>query len=193
VFIGTPTEEVRTYVNPASGLTDLPFFLLKTRLTAANADNGDYVVSAFLSGQAPLGAPAFTNNAYYITPTIAAGKGWGDFNIQATISTPWPLSHLEKLGGQLAANVVFQYHVLQYFWAELELNNTYWFNGPRRGFDQLFLSPNIAFGPYPLPGTITKATLIIGYQTALTPNPELLNPITPLYKHAWQFGVRLFF
>lgn len=193
IFIGTPTEEVRSRVSPASGFTDLPFFLLKTRLLSANEENGDYVVSLYIAGQAPLGTPAFTNDAYYITPTLGMGKGWGDFNIQGTIGTPLPLSHYEQLGGQLATNVAFQYHVLEYFWTELELNNTYWFNGPRGGFDQLFISPNIAFGPVPIPGTITKATLIIGYQTAVTPDPKLLSPLTPIYRHAWQFGFRVFF
>jgi hypothetical protein len=106
VFIGTPTDEVRTHIKPASGLTDLPFLLLKTRLAAGNAENGDYVVSACISGQTPIGAPALTNNANYITPTLCLGKGFGDFNIQATIGTPWP--HLNTLGGQLQANVALQ-------------------------------------------------------------------------------------
>lgn len=193
VYIGAPTDEVRTHVKPASGLTDLPFLLVKTRLASANEENGDYVVTAYLAGQAPTGVKPFTANAYYLTPTIGAGKGWGNFNIQATVGTPWPLSNLDKLGGQLATNVAFQYHLFEYVWPELELNNTYWFNGPRRGFDQLFLSPNIIFGAIPIPGAALKAALLVGYQIALTPHPQLLNPLTPLYSHSWQFAVRMFF
>ena len=193
VFIGTPTDEIRTVKQPASGLTDLPFLLVKTRLAAANEENGDYVVSAYLAGQAPIGIKPFTANAYYLTPTIGGGKGWGDFNIQATVGTPWPLSNLDKLGGQLATNVAFQYHLFEYFWSELELNDTYWFNGPRRGFDQLFLSPNVILGSFQIPDTGLKAALLVGYQIALTPHPQLSNPITPLYNHSWQFAVRMFF
>jgi len=53
VYIGTPTDQVWTIKTPASGLTDLPFLLVKTRIASANEENGDYVVSAYLAGQAP--------------------------------------------------------------------------------------------------------------------------------------------
>jgi hypothetical protein len=172
-------------------LTDLPFLLVKTRLASANEENADYVVSAYLVRQAPVSSH-LTANAYNLTPMIGGEKG-GDFNVQATVGTPWPLSNLDKLGGQLAINVNFQYHLLEYFWAELSLNNTYWFNGPRQGVDQLFLSPDIAFGSFTIPGTGLKVALLVGYQIALTPHPQLSNPITPLYNRSWQFAVRMFF
>jgi hypothetical protein len=138
----------------------------------ANGQNGDYVVTAFLSGQAPIGIKPFTANSYYVTPTIAAGKGWGDFVIQATVGTPLPTSNFDKLGAQLSTNVAFQYHLLEYFWPEVELNNTYWVNGVRGGLDQLFLSLDAIIGPYPIPGTRARAALLLGYQTALSVRPE---------------------
>ena len=193
VFIGTPTDQVRTNNQPASGLIDMPFFLLKTRLASANEQNGDYAVSAYIAGQAPVGIKPFTANAYYLTPTIAGGKGWGDFDIQATVGTPWPLSNLDKLGGQLATSVTFQYHLLEYLWPEFSLNNTYWFNGPRRGLDQLLIGPDVIFGPYPIPGTKLAASLLVGYQIALTPHPAILSPLTPLDNHSWQIAARVFF
>ncbi len=82
---------------------------------------------------------------------------------------------------RLATNINFQYHLFEYLWPEIGLNDTYWFNGPRRGLNQLSLSPDIIIGPYPIPGTSLKASLLVGYQIALTPHPELLNPLTPLY------------
>ncbi len=193
VFIGTPTEEVRTGKQPASGLTDLPFLLVKTRLASANEENGDYVLTTYLAGQAPVGAKAFTANAYYITPTIAGGKGWGDFDIQATLGTPLPLSNFDKLGGQFTASATLQYHLFQYFWPEFSFNNTFWFGGPRNGFDQLLVGPDVIIGPYPIPGTKLAASLLAGYQFALTPHPAILNPLTPLYSHGWQIAARLFF
>ena len=73
LFIGTPTDEIRTVKQPASAtLTDLPFFS-KHALAAANEDS-DYVVSAYLAGQAPIGIKPFTANAYYLAPTIKRGK-----------------------------------------------------------------------------------------------------------------------
>jgi hypothetical protein len=193
IYIGAPPYQVRTIKQPADGFADLPFFLVKTRLGSGNEENGDYVVTAFLSGQAPIGVKPFTANAYYITPTIAAGKGWGDFDIQATVGTPWPTSNYSKLGTQLVTNVAFQYHLLPYLWPEIELNDTYWFNGARGRLNQLFLTLDAIIGPYPIPGTRTKAALLFGYQTALTPHPAILNPITPMYNHGWLFGARLFF
>jgi hypothetical protein len=193
VFIGTPTEQVRTIQQPASGLTDLPFLLIKTRLASANEENGDYVVTAYLAGQAPVGAKPFTADAYYITPTIAGGKGWGDFDIQATLATPLPLSHFDTLGGQFTASVTLQYHLLQYLWPEFSFNNTYWFNGQRNGLDQLVVGPDVIIGPYPIPGTKLAASLLGGYQFALTPHPAIQNPLTPLYNHSWQLAARLFF
>ena len=133
-------------------------------------------MSAYLSGQAPIGINQFTNNAYYITPTIAAGKGWGDFDIQATVGTPWPTSNYNKLGTQLVTNVAFQYHLLPYLWPEIELNDTYWFNGARGRYNQLFLTFDAIIGPYPIPGTRAKAALLVGYQTALTPHPAIFEP-----------------
>jgi hypothetical protein len=193
IYIGAPPVQVRTIKQPAAGFADLPFFLVKTRLASANAENGDYVVTAYLAGQAPIGITAFTNNAYYITPTIAAGKGWGDFDIQATVGTPWPTSNYNTLGAQLVTNVAFQYHLLPYLWPEIELNDTYWFNGARGRLNQLFLTADAIIGPYPIAGTRAKASLLVGYQTALTPHPEVLNPLTPMYNHSWLFGARLFF
>ena len=193
VFIGTPTAEVETGKKPASGLTDLPFLLVKTRLASANEENGNYVLTTYLAGQAPVGAKPFTANAYYITPTIAGGKGWGDFDIQATLATPLPLSHFDKLGGQFTSSLTLQYHLLEYLWPEFSFNNTFWFEGPRNGYDQLLVGPDVIIGPYPIPNTSFKASLLLGYQFALTPHPELLNPLTPLYNHSWQIAARLFF
>jgi hypothetical protein len=193
VYLGAPAYQVRSGKQPAEGLGDLPFFLIKQRLASANAENGDYVVTAFLSGQAPIGDKPFTTNAYYITPTLAVGKGWGDFNIQANVQLPWPTSNYDKLGTQLVANVAFQYHLFQYFWPEIELNYTHWINGPRSGLDQLFITFDAIIGSVPVPGTRAKAALVVGYQTALTPNPAILNPLTPVYSRSWLFGARLFF
>lgn len=49
-------------------------------------------------GQASIGDKPFTNNAYAVTPTLAAGKGWGRFNIQASFAVPVPLEFEEQIG-----------------------------------------------------------------------------------------------
>jgi len=193
VYIGTPAYNERTGRQPVNGLGDMPFFLVKQRLASANAENGDYVVTAFISGQAPIGDQPFTNNAYVITPTLAAGKGFGDFNIQANVQLPWPTRNYDRLGTQLLANVAFQWHLFKYFWPEIELNYTTWINGPRSGLDQLFITFDAIIGPFPIEGTRIKPAIVVGYQRALTPSPAILNPLTPVYSQSWLLGTRFFF
>jgi hypothetical protein len=191
--IGLPTYQFRSIKGATEGITDLPFLLVKHRLASGNAENGDYVVSVFLAGQAPTGIKAFTNDSYVVTPTLAVGKGFGDFNIQATVGTPWPTRNYNKLGTQLVANVAFQYHLFKYFWPEVEFNYTHWMNGPRNGLDQLFMTVGGTLGTFPIADTRLKANFFGGYQFALAPSPAILNPITPVYSRSWVFGGRLLF
>jgi hypothetical protein len=193
IYIGTPAYNERGGRAPVNGLGDMPFFLIKHRIASANAENGDYVVTAFISGQAPIGDRPFTSNAYIVTPTLAVGKGFGDFNIQANVQLPWPTSNYNALGTQLAANVAFQWHLFKYFWPEIELNYTTWINGPRNGLDQLFITFDALFGPFPIPGTRVKPAIVVGYQRALTPSPAVLNPLTPAYSQSWLLAARFFF
>ena len=77
VLFNLPPYEERTNKKPAEGFGDWPVLTVKQRFISANAENGDYIVTGFLGVQAPIGVAAFTNHAWMITPTLAAGKGWG--------------------------------------------------------------------------------------------------------------------
>ena len=90
VLINPPAYQERYNKKPASGWADAQFLVVKQRLLSANEQEGNYIVTAFLGVTAPTGTPAFTNRAWIITPTIAGGKGWGDFDIQATMGMPIP-------------------------------------------------------------------------------------------------------
>ena len=57
----------------------------KYRLMSANEENGNYILTAFMGLSVPTGSEAFTENHYIVTPTIAFGKGWGDFDFQSTL------------------------------------------------------------------------------------------------------------
>ncbi len=192
ISLYSPPYEVRTEPRAAHGLGDWPFFLLKQRLVSANEENGNYIVTAFVSGQAPIGDVPFTNNAYVVTPTLAAGKGWGSFDIQASVAVPVPLEFENKIGTSLASNVALQYHVWKYFWPEFEFNDTYWFDGERAGKDQLFLTPGIVFGPFPVNQSI-KLNFGVGYQFAILPTKLTLEPLTPMYDHSVLFTARVDF
>ena len=108
-------------------------FLVKYRLLSANKDNGDYIVTAFFQMSDPSGTCCtISNNVLVAQPTLAFGKGWGDFDIQSTISAQIPVNSigpkpktgttLGNFGDPVLWNTTFQYHLLQYFWPELEVN-----------------------------------------------------------------------
>ena len=51
---------------------------------ASPASGGNYFVTVWLQVQAPTGIAPLTSHAWTYLPTLAVGKGWGDFDIQAT-------------------------------------------------------------------------------------------------------------
>jgi len=192
VIFNVPTYTERYDVKPASGWNDWPFILVKQRLLSANEENGNYIVTAFLSAQAPIGIKAFTNHAWVITPTIAGGKGWGDFDVQATVGVAIPTAYESTIGTSVATNVAFQYHFLKYFWPEFEVNWTWWADGLRGGKNQVFLTPGIIFGRFNLVGRV-NAIVGFGYQSAVSPNLTKSPALTPTYNHAWVVTSRITF
>jgi hypothetical protein len=62
---------------PTDGWAD-ETFLIKYRLLSANEENGNYIVTAFMSFSAPTGNDGNSNHHGIFTPTIAAGKGFGN-------------------------------------------------------------------------------------------------------------------
>ena len=192
VIITAPTYLERGTVRPASGYGDWPFILIKQRLLSANEQNGNYIVTAFLGATAPIGSRLFTNRAWIITPTIAGGKGWGDFSVQATLAASFPTAHVHTIGQAIAGNVAFQYHTLKYLWPEVEVNWTYWPDGLHAGKNQIFITPGIIFGRFELGGRL-KANFGFGYQVAVSPTLTKTPVLTPVYNHAWVVTGRVSF
>ncbi len=84
---------------------------------------------------APDGGANYTTRHFVFAPTIAAGKGWGDFDIQSTLGFTIPddgASHAHA-GETVPFNTAFQYRIAKYFWPEFEVNYTWWANGTREG------------------------------------------------------------
>jgi hypothetical protein len=179
--------------SPANGWLDDQFLVIKQRLFSGNEENGNYVVSAFLGVTAPSGNSTFTNKAWIITPTIAAGKGWGNFDIQATLGVAIPNKDQSTLGTSVASNVSFQYHLLKYFWPEFEVNDTYWADGKERGGkNQILLTPGIIFGRFEI---YKRVKFIIGggRQWAVTPKYADTTEQTPAYNRSWILTARVTF
>jgi hypothetical protein len=150
-------------------------FLVKYRLLSANEENGNYIVTAFMGFSAPTGDDGNSNRHGIFTPTIAGGKGFGDFDVQTTAGISLPDGGLQRLGMPLAWNTAFQYRILKYIWPEFEVNYTWWPNGEREGETQVFLTPGIIIGRIPIYERV-GITAGFGYQVAVTRRP--------MYNHA---------
>jgi hypothetical protein len=123
ILINIPAFEQRKNVKPATGFADWNFLTVKQRLLSANEENGNYILTAFLGFQAPTGVPAFTNKAWIVTPTIAGGIGFGDFDIQGTIGVPIPTANEHAIGTSIVSSLTLQYHIAPYFWPEFAFND----------------------------------------------------------------------
>ena len=188
-----PYETASGPKGSAEGFGDWPAFLVKYRFVSANAQNGDYIVTAFLQESTALGtAGKISTNVDVLQPTLAFGKGWGDFDIQMTISEQYPVGGLSSPGNTASVNMTnfgdpvlwnttFQYHFMQYFWPELEVNYEYWPNGEHQGLSQVLLTPGIIFGRFPIamdsPTRPVNLIFGVGYQFAVTPTPVVQNNV----------------
>lgn len=185
IFGLPPYDELRGPNANANGFGDWPFLLMKYRILSANEQEGNYVLTAFLQGSAPTGAEAFSTNAYSIIPTIAGGVGWGSFNFQTTLSESLPTRRVSKIGDATIWNLALQAHVAELFWPEVEMNYTYFPNGPHAGKNQISITPNLIVGTIPIYQRL-GISVGLGYQVAVSPR-------VPSFDRNWILSVRLNF
>lgn len=153
VIIGVPAYQVRdNAAGRTSGWAD-ETFLIKYRFAAANEEHGNYIVTGFLGLSVPTGSEAFTNHKAIVTPTLAGGYGWGGreqgFDIQSTLGIAIPTGNLSTLGSPVTWNTAFQGHVGK-LWPELEVNYTYFKDGPNDGRSQAALTAGVVAGRFEL-------------------------------------------
>ncbi len=191
LIFGVPPYEVKQPDGSKptlAGWGDWPVFLAKYRVYSRNEQNGDEVLTAFFQVQKPTGSQAYTEGTYILQPTIAAGKGWGPFDVQGTVSMQFPkggtAANEQGYGERLLTNAAFQYQV-GLLWPEVELNNTYYVNGSREGKDQLAVTPGVILGRFEIHNRM-KLIFGIGYQIAVTPK-------SPTYRNNMVLTMRLTF
>jgi hypothetical protein len=192
VIVGLPPYiEKSTPKTTISGFNDWPFLLVKYRLLSANEQNGNYILTAFLQGSAPTGIMALTSNSYMITPTIAGGIGFGDFDIQSTVGESFPTEKTD-VGKVLSWNTTLQYHLWDVVWPAVEFNFMHFSTGERNGLNQAFITPEVIFGRFHI---VNRVRLIVGagYQIAVMPEPTVPKPLTPMYKNNFILTTRFAF
>lgn len=142
-------------------------FLVKYRLLAANEKQGSYILTAFLGWTIPTGSYSNGSPHAVITPTIAYGKGFGNFDAQGTFGVGMPTSDTNKLGRTYSWNNAFQYRAFKKLWPEVELNSSFIQDGPNDGKKQTFVTPGMVIGRLKLAGRVGFA-VGGGFQIATT-------------------------
>jgi hypothetical protein len=187
VIIGVPAYQVRdNAAGRTTGWAD-ETLLLKYRVAAENEEHGNYIVTGFLGLSVPTGGEAFTNHKSIITPTLAAGQGWGTreqgFDIQSTLGIAIPTGNLKTLGAPISWNTAFQAHV-GLLWPELEVNYTYFKNGPNDGRSQTALTAGVVVGRFELNNRL-RFIIGGGYQDVVSSFKT--------FNHTWLLTARLAF
>jgi len=118
-------------------------FLLKYRFYASNEEKNNAIITAFLGGSIPTGSYSNGSTDASVTPTLAGGKGFGQFDVQSTLGATLPVANTNKLGRPIAWNTTLQWRADPHWWPEVEFNSTFYKGGPNDGKTQNFVTPGI--------------------------------------------------
>ena len=187
LIVGVPAYQVRD--NAAGRLTGWAdeTLLVKYRFAAENEEHGNYIVTGFLGVSLPTGSEAFTNHQTIITPTLAAGRGWGTreegFDIQSTLGFAIPTGGVRTLGAPITWNTAFQGHAGK-LWPEVEAQYIYFKNGPNDGKSQTAITAGVVAGRFDL-GERMRFIIGGGYQKVVSSFYT--------FNHTWLLTARLAF
>ena len=162
------------------GFGDLSF-QVKYRAFSATEGHGDYFVGFFLAGSLPTGSPPNGIGHTILTPTLAAAKGIGPWDIQTTLGANLPASGTNLLGRAIVFNTAVDYKIKGRIWPMLEQNSVFWSGGNLDGKKQVFLTPGLVFGGFSLAERLRFA-FGTGVQIAVTQFHQ--------FNHRWILSVR---
>jgi hypothetical protein len=177
ILINVPPFIDHTAPKSKDGFGDLSFNS-KYRIFARNEEHGNAIITAFLAATVPTGKNGNGSCCAVITPTLAIGKGWRNFDVATTAGGSLPVSNTKGLGHTITWNTALQYRLAstgfaRLFWPELEFNSSYFKGGSNDGKFTTYATPGILIGRVPLshdasgkPGRL-GLTFGIGEQIAL--------------------------
>lgn len=154
VIVAVPPYVVNNPDSPRDGFGDWQF-LVKYRIAAGNEEHGNYILSAFYQMTFPTGQYQQGALSPVITPTIAYGKGFKNFDVQGTLGISLPTGNISVIGHTLPWNNTFQYHIFKKFWPELEVNFNHFYGGngnvvptSHPGKTSVYLTPGLVLGRF---------------------------------------------
>jgi hypothetical protein len=162
------------------GFGDLAF-QVKFRAFSATEGKGDYFVGFFFGGSFPTGTPPNGVGHTVLSPTFAAAKGLGPWDIQSTIGGNLPVTGANLLGRAIIFNTAVNYRFRERIWPMIEQNSTFWSGGTLDGKKQVFLTPGLIVGPFPISERL-HFTIGCGVQIAVTQFHQ--------FNHRWILSVR---
>jgi hypothetical protein len=154
---------------------------VKYRAFSATEGKGDYFVGLFLGGSFPTGTPPNGLSHTILAPTFAAAKGLGPWDIQSTIGANLPATGTNLLGRTILFNSEIDYRIKGKIWPMLEQNSTFWSGGTLDDKKQVFLTPGLVLGSFPLAERLHLG-IGGGVQIAATQFHQ--------YNHRWILSVR---
>ena len=154
---------------------------VKFRAFSATEGKGDYFVGFFLGGSFPTGTPPNGLGHTVLSPTFAAAKGIGPWDIQSTIGANLPTSGTNLLGRAIVFNTAVDYRIKGKVWPMLEQNSIFWSGGTLDGKKEVFLTPGLVLGGFPLADRL-HLSVGGGVQIAATSFHQ--------YNHRWILSVR---
>jgi hypothetical protein len=162
------------------GFGDLSY-QVKYRIASATEGKGDYFVGFFFGGTIPTGKAPNGIGHPVLSPAFAAAKGLGPWDIQSTIGATLPTTGTSVLGRTLLFNTEVDYRIIGKIWPMLEHNSTFWLDGRLNGQKQVFVTPGLVLGAFPVTGRL-HVGFGVGAQIAVTSFHQ--------YNHRWIFSIR---
>lgn len=142
-------------------------FLVKYRIAAGNEEHGNYIFTAFYQMSLPTGQFEQGQPNPVITPTIAYGKGFRNFDVQGTLGGGLPTGNEKVIGRTILWNNTLQYRVFKKVWPETEFNFTHYYQGSHDGHSLLYVTPGLVLGRFTIHNRLAL-TFGGGYEIAAT-------------------------
>jgi hypothetical protein len=177
ILLNVPPFIDHTAPKSKDGFGDLSFNS-KYRILSRNEEHGDYILTAFFAATVPTGKNGNGSCCAVVTPSLAGGKGWGNFDVETTIGGSLPVSNSKGLGHTITWNTVLQYRLdktgpARFIWPEVEFNSSYFKGGANDGKYTTYGTYGMVIGRLPLrkdahgnPGRL-GLTFGVGEQVAL--------------------------
>jgi len=166
VILAVPPYIVNNPDSPHDGFGDWQF-LVKYRIAASNEEHKNYILTAFFQMSFPTGQYQEGASNSIITPTLAYGKGFRNFDLQGTLGGSLPTGNVANIGHNLTWNNAFQYRVFKKIWPETEVNFTHFYEGEHNGMTSVYLTPGMVLGKFHLMDRL-GCTVGGGFEIAVT-------------------------